>query len=710
MKLPFTVPDPAGSERARNAKKIRDLATEISRLQPQALSRNNLEETDHSSLYPANFTKGLLHNNWGLLKDSSDYHCLVEAINSPDRTLFEKHVVTAKTHNVEYSCIRANAVNSPDKSCPSCPDKQSKEDFTFKWRAWESPRAGHVYELEGPDAGAVGMSPAPRVGSSELSAEMAEVYSLAILRDVPFTTICDGGSEQICGDEHNPSKSVLSSSQLVDLLNKMPYYSGNKRCSSTPCNADTTTALNQFEKNRRYARTLSDDGALTTENAFRGSTPGAHQGPYLSQFMLIGVQSRAGAGGGASSYPAKSSTYDLQDGFISYGALTIDQRALNHKNCLDYMTTWCSWLDVQNGANTKGIDLFEEKRRFITTPRDLATYVHYDELYEAYLNACFILLSMGAKHSKGFPEPSPSGNRDAFATFGGPHILSLLTEVSTRCLKAVRRQKFNYHRRGRPEAMAGRFTLTCLGEGKQLDCAEDAFKKSYDEIPKKLRDAIIKHNTDQNKMTMRGLKCQKDKCKTVTPKKFDTCNLLLPMAFPEGSPMHPSYGAGHATVAGGCVTMLKAFFEMFEDNDSNVERKLLTSDCKPIVFVPNDDGSRLVKDKKFKEALTIQGELDKLAANISIARNMAGVHYYSDYYDSLRMGERVAVGILMQQAPTYGDYMETTFKSFDGDMITISGEAGSCPSLSIMDKEGVPVKPDDWWLRHVIGEEFIEDL
>ena len=38
-------------------------------------------------------------------------------------------------------------------------------------------------------------------------------------------------------------------------------------------------------------------------------------------------------------------------------------------------------------------------------------------------------------------------------------------------------------------------------------------------------------------------------------------NWLLPMAFPEGSPMHPSYGAGHATVAGACTTILKAWFD-----------------------------------------------------------------------------------------------------------------------------------------------------
>ena len=41
--------------------------------------------------------------------------------------------------------------------------------------------------------------------------------------------------------------------------------------------------------------------------------------------------------------------------------------------------------------------------------------------------------------------------------------------------------------------------------------------------------------------------------------------------------------------------------------------------------------------------LTLEGELNKLAANISIGRNMAGVHYFSDYYDSVRMGEEIAL-------------------------------------------------------------------
>jgi hypothetical protein len=369
---------------------------------------------------------------------------------------------------------------------------------------------------------------------------------------------------------------------------------------------------------------------------------------------------------------------------------------------------------VQNGANFKGADLFEDKRRFITTPRDLATYVHFDALYEAYLNVCLVMLAMGVPKSKGFPEPSPSGHRDAFATFGDPHILSLVTEIATRCLKAVCRQKFNYHRRARPEAIGGRLTLACLSLTDKLGCAGTAFEDTLKESPKPLREAVIKHNHDHNSNMagMRALHSKKGDClpDKVSSAKFDKCNLLLPMAFPEGSPMHPACGAGHATVAGGCVTTLKAFFEMFEDCDSHRERKLRDKNGNPIAFVPNTDGSRLIKDPKFKGTLTIQGELDKLAANISIGRNMAGVHYYSDYYDSLRMGERIALSILMEQAPTYGDAIETTFKSFDGDYVTISGEAGSCPSLAILDRDGNPVAPRDWWLRHVVGEEPPLDL
>ena len=708
MKLPHSEPEICGSRRAKQAEKLRILAAQTSRLRPQALTKANGEESDHGPIYPANFTKGLRHDKNGLLDSgeedrSYDYRCLVAAINSHDSNLFEKEVQTAQSRGVVFNCH---------------PVDDNGNAIEVKWRSWESPRAGHVYELEGPDSGSVAMSPAPRIGSSELAAEMAEVYSLALLRDVPFTIICEGGGKRLCASDDDAGDTELSAGDIVDALNTMPYFSGNNPTSSTPNNTDES-GLNRFERKRRLGRNSSLTDLLTTETVFRGSTNGARVGPYISQFLLIGANSIAGGiVGGRSSFPGKEASFDLEDGFIPYGALTIDQRVITHKNCLDYMTNWETWLDVQNGAKFNGSDKFEDKRRFITTPRDMATYVHYDQLYEAYLNACLIMLDLGIPASKGFPEPSASGNRDAFATYGGPHILSLVTEVATRCLKAVRRQKFNYHRRARPEALAGRLTLTELGNGKYLECTESAYELTHGEIPRKILDAIINHNDTQNTdmAAMRGFACEHE-ClpEEVSASDFNSANLLLPMSFPEGSPMHPAYGAGHATVAGGCITLLKAFFEMYEECDSGKERILCQnkngqSVGEPIKYVPKEDGSALKKDDKYNYALTVQGELDKLAANISIGRNMAGVHYYSDYYDSLRMGERVAVGILMEQFPSYGEVVECTFKSFDGDHITLTGEGNSAAAMSIIDCDGAAVDPRDWWVRHTVGQAFSEDL
>ena len=720
MKLPYATPEPAGSARARQARAVRVLAADVARTRPQAVTEANREEIDHGFVprdehghpigearYPANFTKGLEHDEFGVLAHAEDYRRFVKAINGAEHDYFDSELETASSHGVVFKC------KIPTGACLTMADLDDKDNYQRPdWRGWESPRAGHVYEMEGPDPGAVAMAPAPRVGSSELAAEMAEVYAMAILRDVPFRLIATGGGSKLC----TPAAAAqLTSAEVVALLSGMPFFSGAGAVSSTPEQADPTSRLNRFEHDRRLARTGSLTGGLTTGNLFRGSSPGVRVGPYVSQFLLVGNNSMAGRPEPAvNTFPGTEARSGIEQGLIAYGAQIVDQRARIHKACLDYMTCWQSWLDVQNGANLKkNVDQFETQRRFITTPRDLATYVHFDALYQAYLNACLIMLGFDVPKSKGFPEPSPNGRRDSFATFGGPHVLSLVTEVATRCLKAVRRQKFCYHRRARPEAIGGRLTLVKCSHAANLGCAKPTFEATLAEIPPELQAAIVAHNHEQNSaamVAMRRVAC----CGHEPWPGFNGCNLLLPMAFPEGSPMHPSYGAGHATVAGGCVTMLKAFFEMFEDCDSGTLRALKFS-CTgddTAYFEPDGTGDHLVRvtvDPNH-QPLTVQGELNKLAANIAIARNMAGVHYYADYYDSLRMGERVAVGILLEQAITYGEEVEMTFDSFDGDRLIISGKGGSCPSFAVLGADGALLDPRDWWLRHVIGEAIVEDF
>ena len=200
MKLPHSVPCPNGTDRARRAKEVRDIATETARLRPHAQTRTNAEEIDYASAgFPSNFTKGLQHNAFGILKDGDDYAAFVEALNSENTNLFTSGMFAAQYKNPLDGEDRNFRCEIPIKEKKRRDRCGCSETVTAKatkgspeWRGWESPRAGHVYELEGPDSGSVAMAPAPRIVSSELAAEMAEVYALALLRDVRFTDIVSG--------------------------------------------------------------------------------------------------------------------------------------------------------------------------------------------------------------------------------------------------------------------------------------------------------------------------------------------------------------------------------------------------------------------------------------------------------------------------------------------------------------------------------------
>ena len=134
---------------------------------------------------------------------------------------------------------------------------------------------------------------------------------------------------------------------------------------------------------------------------------------------------------------------------------------------------------------------------------------------------------------------------------------------------------------------------------------------------------------------------------------------LLPHAFPEGCPQHPSYTEGHATCAGALATLLKAFYD---------ENFII-----PNPVVASDDGLSLVPyTGADADQITLGGEANKLAANIGLGRNHAAVHWRSDYQASLFLGEAVAISVLSDQRETYNEVFNGfTFTKFDGTTITI---------------------------------------
>jgi hypothetical protein len=67
-------------------------------------------------------------------------------------------------------------------------------------------------------------------------------------------------------------------------------------------------------------------------------------------------------------------------------------------------------------------------------------------------------------------------------------------------------------------------------------------------------------------------------------------------------------------------------------------------------------------------------EIDKLASNIALARDAAGVHFRSDSISGLKLGEDVAIGLLADYSRTYSERFDGfALTRFDGARVRISG-------------------------------------
>jgi membrane-associated phospholipid phosphatase len=299
-----------------------------------------------------------------------------------------------------------------------------------------------------------------------------------------------------------------------------------------------------------------------------------------------------------------------------YGAVPVDQKSRQTTVDADYATTFNDWLQLQNGATT--VQPSWPSARYMINARDLAEWVHMDALYQGYHHALLYLLGIGCPTNVGNPYNS-NATQVGFGTLGPPDILALLPEISSRALKAAWNQKWCVSRRTRPDGFCSRVHLT------------KTFVTSDPIHTDLLNSGVL---TDvYNKWA----------------------SYLMPLSYVEGSPTHPSYPAGHATVAGACVTLLKAWF----DTSGNI----------PNPVQPNANGSLLLP---YMGTLNIQDELHKLACNISSGRNMAGIHYRSDMDESLKLGEEICISVLRDRKPLYNEnFAGFTFTKFDGTVITV---------------------------------------
>ncbi len=334
-------------------------------------------------------------------------------------------------------------------------------------------------------------------------------------------------------------------------------------------------------------------GNVNTDTVFRGSTFGDIDGPYISQLLY---------------QP------------FNYGAGVIDQRYAQPVAGNDFMTDFSEYLAIQNGALPTRSDTFSQGNRYIQTARDLANYVHNDVLFQAYYNAAMILLGKGGSILKDENPFRDSVVEGGFVTFGGPDVLNMVAQAARMALTGAWYQKW-LQRKLRPEAFGARVDVQ--------------------------RRALSDYGIHPDLMASEAV------ARTVGKQG----NALLSQAFPEGSPTHPAYPAGHACVAGACATVLKAWFK--EDATFTGAK------------VPSSNGMSLIDYAG--PALTVGGEINKLANNISIGRNAAGVHYRTDGEQGMLAGEQQAIGLLKDYSLSYTTAFDGfTLTKFDGTPILIA--------------------------------------
>ncbi len=351
---------------------------------------------------------------------------------------------------------------------------------------------------------------------------------------------------------------------------------------------------------KELARTKRFAG-IRPNTLLRGPMPRTWQGRYLSQFLWMP---------------------------IPYGAQLIWQTYRVPFRGVDFMASWDEYLKVIRGEWPPGIKQLYGEQLYLRSGRDLACYTQMDLATQAFINAAAILANNRHGRRENLSRLHPyraSPTMEGFVNLGWAYASNKMGEVADCALRATWHEKWLRHRALRPEEYGALLERQRRGENIGLPAW------------------LLETEALKRTVARQG-------------------NALLSQVFPEGSPVHPAYPAGHAAIAGACVTVLKALFD----------------EATPIRFPiqPTRDGRDWEALDRDQPEPTVGVELDKLAMNIAFGRNYAGVHYWADSWWGLVLGERVAIAWLAREREQLiearlGRLPRFSFNAFDGRQVQV---------------------------------------
>lgn len=528
-------------------------------------------------------------------------------------------------------------------------------------RRWITPRSANAGSMKGAHPSIVGDEPDAAemrepvgIHSAEIVAEQVEAYLFAVCRNVAFRDYGTGErtDDAAAFDEIDSHESITqwAADHLNDVLAEIAEVE-----------SDYTDATDVAET---LQIPTAETGGVTPGTLFRGYSRGADPsgpdgttGQYHSQFLLQRLYPL---------FPSGCAPYVA--GLTGVTELDLDRIALERHvpiaNQREFGVTFDDYVAVQNGdlpARYSEDDFEDDRGRYPSVGRDMGTHVHTDGPYQEYYRAAAVLLFWDFPRTPESPYVGNSPNEADGVTFGPVDPFALVGAVSYEAFKAAWAQKWRSFRRLRPESLAGlvdleqRQNVAPLGDPVLHDVVES--------VPvTDVLDVVREYNCRQADLGF-------------VDSAADAETLLLGQLYPEGSPTHPAYPSGHATMAGAGVTVLKALF----DDDAPIT----ATGMRPVGIDPDDPGSHVFLDRgeQFDPAVreqTVGSELDKLASNIAHARMFGGVHFRSDGERGIRLGEQVAVRFLQDHLREYpeGEFdRKFAFTSRDGRRIQVTPDS-----------------------------------
>lgn len=500
----------------------------------------------------------------------------------------------------------------------------------------------------------------PDLTSPELGANMIELYAMSLLRDVDIRAF---------QDVRQGAPGITGSAFVNGIIN----------------------ALNEPNIKNYMGAPLDSNGNITLANMFRGNSEGDKYGPYISQFLMYNVP--AGSLFYRQLYrsysnehleylygnrfyppgidpvtdpswkitdPAEYFTVDTPSGSNNPGYAYANSYWVYYN---DYMRTPSDFVKVWNGGNNTiltGSDLYYPDNsppfplnpiyttpvRYISTFRDAAFYVLRDPIWQPFFTAATILF--------GCPRYDPSAVGGVSRTlYGVPIGFRVDGRVGQKFVSL---------------GPVDLFALLSSAAKNSMDACW--FQKWSLMYP---RPEEVGYQVNIKKKTGFGIDFSSNLLNSSILQDVSGCNngyFLLPQAYINGSPNHPSYPSGHATYAGAMSTIIKAWFNCDSSMNAYVSDSIRDGTSQ------GENTLEPVQTKFYRDVsdalLTVEHEIDKLASNCAILRNVAGVHYRFDANGGLNLGEQVAIKTLEDWVQNYRNNIIFRFRLRNGQGYQVS--------------------------------------